>query len=186
VRRRLERELRRRGLPALFGELERVDAVYAEKVGPADRQRILRALEVYRATFRPLSSFPVPHRPREAFRFLLIGLDRDRDDLYRRIEHRVRRMFREGLVDEIKKLKRLGFTESDPGMQAIGYREFFHMERTGCTTLAEVRDLIVRNSRRYAKRQITFFRRFDGVRWFHPDHRAKIAALARAFVADVG
>ncbi len=183
VRGRLREELSRRGLPALFTELEHADPAYAAKVGPEDRQRILRALEVYRLTGRPVSAFPVPNVPREDYRFLLVGLDRDREELYRRIERRVAGMFRDGLVDEVKELRRRGFGESDPGMQAIGYREFLHMERTGCLTLKDVQDLVVRNSRRYAKRQITFFRRFEGVRWFHPDEHREIAALTRAFAA---
>lgn len=183
VRCRLQGELADRGPAALFRELEQVDGVYAAKIGPEDRQRILRALEIYRLTGRPVSSFPVPNQPRDDFHFLLIGLDRDREELYRRIEHRVDHMFREGLVHEVKELKRRGYTESDPGMQAIGYREFFQMERSGCITLTDVRDLIVRNSRRYAKRQITFFRRFKRVQWFHPDAYGRIASLVGAFVA---
>ncbi len=95
---------------------------------------------------------------RDKYDFLLIGLIRDREELYSRINRRVEIMFENGLVDEYKKLKKLGYTEDDPGMSGIGYSEFSLMERHGCFTLADVKEMIKQDSRKYAKRQITFLK----------------------------
>jgi tRNA dimethylallyltransferase len=96
--------------------------------------------------------------------------------LYSRIEQRVERMFREGLVGEVSSLLRQGLGFEDPGMRGIGYREFFEL-RKGCATLETVKQLIKRNSRRYAKRQITFFKSLAGVHWMDPEEVDSACAL---------
>jgi tRNA dimethylallyltransferase len=174
VREKLERECETRGLDALYHDLRQVDPVTAGRVSPNDRYRITRALEVWRVAGKPLSSFVPPAVPREGYRFLLIGLRRPRDELYRRIECRVREMFEKGLADEFRSMRARGYTADTPGMRGIGYREFFLAARLGCTTAAEVVEMIAGNSRRYAKRQITFFRSIPGVRWYSPEETESI------------
>lgn len=169
IREWLDQRLLTEGLPHLYEELKRVDPVAGERISPRDTYRILRALEVYHATGRPLSAFPVPKTPRLDRPYLLIGLQRDREDLYQRIDARVEEMFRQGLPEEVARLMASGYREEDPGMRGIGYREFFRLGRLGCLTLSQIKMEIQKNSRRYAKRQITFFKSLPGVRWIDPD-----------------
>jgi tRNA dimethylallyltransferase len=90
-------------------------------------------------------------------------------------------MFDAGLAGEVKRLIARGYGPRDPGMRGIGYREFFEMQR-GCTTLAGVQEQIARDSRRYAKRQLTFFRAIAGVEWVHPDDQRSLQSLLSAFI----
>ena len=182
VRLELKREAAQKGLQALLDELERVDPATRSRVKERDTYRIVRALEVYRSSGRPLSAFTNPTEPRGDYQFLLVGLVRERGELYSRIEQRVEAMFREGLVGEVSSLLKTGLDFDDPGMRGIGYREFFEL-RKGCATLETVKQLIKRNSRRYAKRQITFFRSLDGVHWLDPEQVGSACALIRSFMA---
>jgi tRNA dimethylallyltransferase len=142
----------------------------------------MRALEVHESTGRSLFSFRWPRVPRKDFRFLLIGLEREREELYRRIGERVDRMFNDGLLREVKALLAMGYGQGDPGMRGIGYRELLQM-RAGCQTVADVRELIARTTRRYAKRQITFFRAVPGVHWMKPDRPLEVREKIEAFIA---
>ena len=184
LRQTLRGEMRERGAAALRGELEKADPVSAGRIHPNDHYRLIRALEVYRLTGCPLSSFAPPGAAggatRSPFRFLLIALERDREDLYRRIDARCGAMFRQGLPGEVRGLWEAGYGPDDPGMKAIGYREFFTGEEPGpvsgrepegrpdrcpiSTDTAAVEALVARNSRRYAKRQICYFASMPGVK----------------------
>jgi tRNA dimethylallyltransferase len=174
VREEVREELEQRGAEALYEELKRVDPPAAEKISQKDTYRITRALEVYRSSGRPLSSFPVPDTVREGINPIIICLTREREELYARIDRRVELMFELGLTNEVRKLMQAGYTEQDPGMRGIGYREFFLMRRWGCLTAMGVKELIQRNTRRYAKRQITFFRHIPSVHWFSSSRSAEI------------
>jgi tRNA dimethylallyltransferase len=167
ARARLKELARVEGREALVRLLRERDPDAAARIPAADTYRITRALEVLESTGESVFSFRWPRSLRPDFQFLLLGLQRDREELYARIEARVDRMFSEGLLDEVKKLLSLGYGPEDPGMRGIGYREILGL-RSGCATMADARDLIKRNSRRYAKRQLTFFRSVRGVKWFHP------------------
>jgi tRNA dimethylallyltransferase len=183
VRNSLRVELEAEGPDPLYRELERVDPDTAGRISRADTYRILRALEVHRVTGRPLSDFAVREKPRELYEFLVLGLDRPREELYRRIDRRVETMFAEGLLHEFKGLLGKGYGRYDPGLKAIGYREFFEMREEGCPSLADIRDRIMRNTRRFAKRQITFFKRMPGIRWFHPEDEEGLRREVTAFLA---
>ncbi|MCX7786215.1 MAG: tRNA (adenosine(37)-N6)-dimethylallyltransferase MiaA [Spirochaetes bacterium] len=169
VREWLDQRLELEGLPRLYEELKRIDPVAGERISPRDTYRILRALEVYYSTGRALSSYAVPVSPRLGRSYRLIGLIRDRKELYQRIDARVEEMFKQGLPEEVARLIALGYGEEDPGMRGIGYREFFQLGKEGCLTLSQVKTEIQKNSRRYAKRQITFFKSLPGVQWLHPN-----------------
>ncbi len=178
VRSELDAECSRAGTEEMHRRLQGADPEAAERISPRDRYRILRALEVIETSGKPLSAFRVPDVPRADVDFLTVGLLRPREELYRRIDARVDAMFRRGLPGEAAGLMKAGLTENDPGMKGIGYREFFLMKRDGCSRLKDIADRIKADSRRYAKRQITFFRSLPGVTWVHPDDRA---ALNRIF-----
>jgi tRNA dimethylallyltransferase len=153
-------------------ELARGDPISAERIHLNDIYRLLRALEVLRLTGRPLSSFGVSGAgagQAAACRFILVGLSRPREELYRRIDARCAAMFAQGLPDEVRRLYDRGYTPRDPGLRAIGYREFFVRDEDDSYRLSSdisgVQALVAQNSRRYAKRQITFFASLPGVQW---------------------
>ena len=166
LRMRLQERMQHIGAAAMYAELASFDPASAAKIHIHDEYRILRAHEVYCASGRPLSSFELPYRYREGFRFCPIFLDRPRDELYRRIEARVDEMFAQGLQQEIARLTAQGCTADYPAMKAIGYREFFKLspDAPAAAPLDAVKDLIKRDSKRYAKRQQTFFQSFPNVR----------------------
>jgi tRNA dimethylallyltransferase len=182
TRARLKEIARTEGRGALVRLLREKDPRAAARIPAADTYRITRALEVLESTGESVYSFPWPRTPRDDFQFLLLGLQRGREELYARIEARVDRMFSEGLVQEVKKLLALGYRPSDPGMRGIGYREILAM-RSGCETLAHVRELVKRNSRRYAKRQLTFFKSVQGVKWFLPSELTPLRDAVTRFLA---
>ncbi len=169
LRKALESEARERGLEPLFRRLEAVDPAYARKIGERDRIRIVRALEVYEATGRPLSEhFLRTESPVKGIDVVRIGLRLDRQTLVRRIEDRVDRMFGKGLVEEVRGLLQRGIPESAPPFRALGYRhvlKHFRGEMSLEDTVARTKI----DTRHYAKRQMTWFRKMDGVTWSSPD-----------------
>lgn len=169
LRAALEKEAKDKGLEVLFERLKEVDPAYARKVRSRDRIRIVRALEVYEATGRPLSEhFLRTESPVRGTNIVKIGLRLDREALYRRIEDRVDRMFDRGLVAEVRGLLERGVTTGAPPFQALGYRHVLkHL--AGELTLDQARGLTKQDTRRYAKRQMTWFRKMGGVSWFGPD-----------------
>ena len=176
IREALKAELREKGAPALMDELSRFDPTSAERIHLNDEYRLLRALEVLRLGGRPLSSFAVAPGPTDAddprgrVRFVALGLFRPRAELYGRVDLRCAEMFERGLPEEVRALRDSGYGPRDPGLRAIGYREFFvedESEPDGFRLsgdLAGARELIARNSRRYAKRQIAFFASIPGAK----------------------
>lgn len=167
LREELRGELSRRGGEALHEDLQTIDPTSAAVIDPHDHYRILRALEVYRASGRPRSSFSPPETLRLHETVELIELHRPREDLYRRINARVAAMMNAGLPGEMMELQAAGYGPDTPGLQTIGYREFFEPDTGPPWSPAQIdaiRDLIARNTRRYAKRQETFFRRIPGGR----------------------
>ncbi|HSM52047.1 MAG TPA: tRNA (adenosine(37)-N6)-dimethylallyltransferase MiaA [Thermoanaerobaculia bacterium] len=179
---RLERE----GLPALAAELARRDPATASRLSPGDRHRILRALEVEDATGEPLSAWhargPIGASPLAALR---IGLTLPRALLYDRIEQRVREMIAAGWVDEVERLLAAGVAASAPAFQALGYREIVAVLE-GRMRLAEAEQRIVKATRRYAKRQQTWFRRDPRIRWFDARESDGAVHFIAAFMSGEG
>lgn len=159
IRRRLEEEACRDGLETLHRRLEAFDPVTAARLHPNDGVRIIRAMEVFLLTGRSLSSFHEEHRfANECYECFRIGIHMDRELLYRRVEERVDRMIADGLVEEVRGLLAAGYSPMLKSMGSIGYREICaHL--AGEYPLEEAIRLIKRNTRQYAKRQITWFRR---------------------------
>ncbi len=181
VREELRRIEQEEGHQLLYQELLRADPAAAARIPANDRYRIVRALEILRTTGRSVFSFEWPRALRAGYDFLILGLERPRETLYRRIGSRVRRMFEAGLVDEVRRLIGLGYGPRDPGMRAIGYREFFEMQR-GCLRFSEVEGLIERNTRRFAKRQMTLFRTVPEVQWVDAEDQARLSQRIGAFL----
>ncbi|MEM7582662.1 MAG: tRNA (adenosine(37)-N6)-dimethylallyltransferase MiaA [Acidobacteriota bacterium] len=161
----LEERLAREGLEVLYCELLQVDPDTARRLAPRDRQRILRALEVAVSSGRPLSSWirqrPLGTKPLEAVK---IGLTLPRTILYDRISSRVEDMVRRGWVDEVAAILQRGVDPQVPAFQAIGYRQIVRHVQGGWSLRAAMDDT-VRATRRYAKRQMTWFRKEKDVRW---------------------
>lgn len=187
VREALQRELREGGPGPLRCELEAADPESAERIHPNDHYRLTRALEVWRCSGRPLSSFPPPAAPRDDIDYLAVGVRRPREELRRRIDERVEEMFRAGLAAEAESLRGSGLRATDPGMAAIGYSEFFEaaggspFDALDAEVLAAVKERIKTDTRRYAKRQELFFRDLPGARWIEADDLPSLLRAARDF-----
>lgn len=178
----LRERLAREGLEVLYEELKKVDSAAAAKIHPHDKVRILRALEVYYATGRPFSELAREHAfaPRR-YRALKIGLTLPREELYRRLEARVDRMLTEGLLEEVRELLHRGY---DPGLKplrSIGYRHMIAYLQ-GKVPFSEAVRLMKRDTRHYAKRQLTWFRADPEIVWFHPEEKEKIARKVQEFL----
>lgn len=181
TRARLRRLLASEGQASMYRMLAGRDPDAAARIQPNDRHRTLRALEVMEGAQKSLFSFRWPRTPRDDMRFLLLGLTRPREELYRRIERRVAAMFEQGLMDEVKRLVAAGHGPADPGMRGIGYRQILTM-RDGCETIPLVKERIAADTRRYAKRQLTFFRAVPGVTWLSPDSPDELKGRMNAFL----
>jgi len=180
VRERLRREMGALGLPALYARLLHLDPATASRLHPHDTYRIIRALEVMEATGRPLSQFIAAHRFKDApYEVLKLGLMLPREELYRRIDARVQLMLEAGWLEEVKDL----LTRYPPTLkplQALGYRHLINY-LTGRWSWEEALTYLARDTRRYAKRQLTWFSSDPEIRWFNPDQTEAMAAVLAEF-----
>ena len=154
IRTQLKNELEKSGIDFMYEKLKLVDNESAQKINKNDAYRILRALEVFHLTGKPRSSFSLSEKLRENYDFFTVILERDRSDLYERIDMRIEQMFSQGLEQEVQSLIEKGFTKDDAGMKAIGYREFFE----GFDSPAEIKEKIKHDSHKYAKKQYVFMK----------------------------
>jgi tRNA dimethylallyltransferase len=184
IRARLRSEGEAMGASHLFHRLAAVDPVTAERIHSSDLVRIIRALEVWECSGRPISVWQREHGFREhPFRVLKIGLSVPRPELYARIDDRVERMMARGLQEEVAWLLKRGYGPELKSMQSLGYR---HLVRylTGRSSRAEAVATMKRDTRLYAKRQMTWFGRDPEIRWAHPGEGERIARLALAFLEN--
>lgn len=145
----------------LHEKLESVDPQSAERINKNDKKRLIRALEVYELTGLPISRLQKKNK-NKSLRLICINLDREK--LYKKINERVDRMLREGLIDEVKSLLKKGYDENLPAMQALGYKEVISYLNNKLSH-DEMVELIKRRTRNFARRQLTWFRRFENVQW---------------------
>ena len=174
TREEIQRTIDDIGLDKAYEMLMSLDMEAAKKIDKNDRYRISRALEVIKDTGRPLSSFPVSDTLREDIDFVIIGKKKKKKELEERIRKRVDIMFDSGAVREMKALLSMGADLSWPGMQGIGYREWFYAMESGEVNIPIIKDMIIRSSIKYAKRQMTFFSSFSDTLWFSPNDIEKI------------
>jgi len=184
VRRGLEETAKRYGSEALLDELARVDPETAARLHPNDLVRIVRALEVYRLSGRPISQQRSEHGfAGDYYRALKIGLTVERRELYERIDRRVEQMIAEGLVEEVKSLLARGFSPGSKALRSIGYRQICAY-LAGEYGLDEAVRLIKRDTRHYAKRQLTWFKADGEIKWVeYSDNFASICNYVIEFFA---
>jgi len=177
VKEKWRTEISEKGIDAVFEKLRAVDPQTAAVLHPNDVQRVVRALEVWELSGRPISSFRKGKEKSADFQTLFIGLNREREELYQRIEKRVDAMLAAGLVEEVKSLEQMGFGPRLNALRTVGYQEVFEHLR-GELSFEEMVGKIKMNTRRYAKRQLTWFRKDDRIRWFTLDdvHADALAA----------
>ena len=181
LRSSLAEELKTLGIEAMAERLRELDPAYYEVVDRKNPARVLRALEVCIATGKPYSTLRTGQRRERPFGIVKVATDMDRATLYERIDRRVDIMIEQGLEQEARAVYHLRELNS---LQTVGYREMFDYF-DGTTTREEAIELIKRNSRRYAKRQLTWFRRDEEFAWFHPADKEKIIEYIDAKICEL-
>lgn len=183
LRDRLHKLLERHDKAWMYRMLELADYKLSVTLNENDSQRVLRGLEVFFGTGRKLSDFYKEKRNNlDNVSYLKIALNVPRDELYDRINRRVDIMIQSGLENEVGKLLQMGYTRDDWGMKGIGYAEFLDYF-DGKYSFRETVDKIKQNSRHYAKRQLTWFRKMNDVYWFSPEQENEITSLIEDFLA---
>lgn len=177
-RKQLQQEAETHGVEHVHDRLKALDPSAAARIHPNNLKKVIRALEVIETTGEGIREFRESFVPTKAYQCILIGLSRDRDELYRRIDERVDELMKAGLVDEIESLLEKGLTESNISMKGIGYKEIIvHLH--GEYDLSEAVRLVKQNTRHYAKRQMTWLRRYQDMIWFNlSEYRFDDAALS--------
>ena len=164
IREKLKRRADEEGLAALYRRLSDIDPDAVKKIHPNDKRRIMRALEVYEISGQPISRIQATKTEAADFLPVFWGLRWPREVIYKRIEERVDRMVDSGLVQEVKRLRGMGYGLQNNSLHSVGYKEIVdHVE--GRTTLQEAVQLIKQNTRRFAKKQLTWFRQDDRIQW---------------------
>ncbi len=166
VRTTIEEQFARGGVEELLGELRRVDPVFAARVDRTKPRRMIRALEVYHVTGVPISRLHEEQRIEIPFKSRVLGLAWPKPELHRRIGRRCEQMFEGGLLEEVEGLVRKGYGPELNALNTVGYAEVFEF-RKGVITQDEMVEQISRNTRRYAKRQMTWFRRDERIEWLN-------------------
>lgn len=170
TRETLKARLSSEGLEPLVEELRRLDPEYYEIVDKQNPRRVVHGLEICLMTGKTYTSFRKREKKQRPFRILKIGLNREREELYNRINQRVDQMIAEGLLDEAKSLYPMRHMNA---LNTVGYKEMFAY-LDGTWTLEEAVERIKGNSRRYARKQLTWYKKDEQIRWFHPDEKDKI------------
>jgi tRNA dimethylallyltransferase len=175
IREQLNQQFATEGIGNIRKRLQQLDPEYFEKVDQSNPQRMIRGLEVVLSTGRKLSSFQTNTKKERPFDIIKIGLNTDRKLLYDRINQRVDAMIENGLIEEVKSL--LPFRQYN-ALNTVGYSEIFDY-LDGKTDLQTAVDAIKQNTRRFAKRQLTWFRRDEATKWFEPNEVEEVIAYIR-------
>lgn len=163
------------GLEALCAELKLLDPVYYNEVDLKNHKRVIHALEICYMTGKPYSSFRKNQPKKRPFNILKIGLRREREELYERINHRVDLMIEQGLVEEAKKVYPQKGLNS---LNTVGYKELFEFFDKKCSLDFAI-EKIKQHSRIYSRKQMTWFKRDKTIHWFHPDQKEEISLLLK-------
>ena len=170
IREEMKRRYAEEGLEALCEDLRRLDPEHYAIVDRQNYRRVIHALEICYQTGRTYTSFRTQQKKERPFRIVKIGLNRDREELYNRINQRVDKMMADGLLDEVKSLVNKRSTNA---LNTVGYKELFDY-LDGRWSLDEAVERIKGNTRRYARKQLTWYKRDADMRWFHPDNITEI------------
>lgn len=186
LRQKLTEECEKRGLPVLYERLSRLDREAADNIQPTDKVRIIRALEVIYLTGSPFSQLTRKHAFSDRqFLALNLCLNIERQVLYSRINRRTLSMIDLGFIGEVEGLLEMGYSPGLKPMQSIGYRHIMGYLKGRCD-LDEATSLIQRDTRRYAKRQLTWFSADPDVIWVNPAYKPAIINKARTFMQRLG
>jgi len=178
IRTEMKRRYEAEGLDALVEELRQLDPEHYAIVDKKNYRRVIHALEICHQTGRTYTSFRVGEKKERPFRTLKIGLNRDREELYRRINLRVDNMMRNGLFDEVKRMYPKRHLNA---LNTVGYKELFNY-LDGTWTLDEAVERIKGNTRRYMRKQLTWFKRDDSIHWYSPDDYDNIIQLIEHYI----
>lgn len=170
IREEMKRRYAEEGLEALCEDLRRLDPEHYAIVDRQNHRRVIHALEICYQTGRTYTSFRTQQKKQRPFNIVKIGLNRDREELYNRINQRVDQMMEDGLLEEVKSLINKRNTNA---LNTVGYKELFDY-LDGRWSLDEAVERIKGNTRRYARKQLTWYKRDADMRWFHPDNITEI------------
>jgi len=178
----LEEESKIHGKKYLYDKLSKIDPVSASKINSNDLRRIIRALEVYKSTGKTISYLQKKDFNKKAkFRYYIIGLKRNRENLYQRINLRVDKMFKDGFIEEVKMLRDMGYKEDLNSMQGLGYKQI-NKYLNGVYTKEEAIGLIKIETRHYAKRQMTWFKnKIENIKWINLDESCENNVISNLF-----
>jgi tRNA dimethylallyltransferase len=179
LREKLQKEAEEAGVEHIHERLKEVDPVAADRLHPRDCRRVIRALEVFYRTGRPISSYQYRDEDqRPLYNVKMFGLYMARESLYRRVEKRVDRMIEAGLVEEVRGLLSRGYNREVTSMRGLGYKEIIsHLE--GEVPFEQAIEILKRNTRRFAKRQLTWFRRDPRIQWIDMEQSGGVFAAAQ-------
>jgi len=173
IRKTVREQYEQSGLPPLLSELKTTDPVHFEEVDRSNHKRVIHAIEICRMTGRPYSSFRTRQIKERPFRMIKIGLTLPREELYERINERVDRMMQNGLLEEARRCYPFRHCNA---LNTVGYKELFSYF-DGIWTLETAVEKIKRNTRIYARKQMTWFKRASDIHWFHPNDMQGITSL---------
>ena len=180
IREEMKRRYQEEGLEALCEDLKRLDPEHYAIVDLQNHRRVIHALEICYQTGKTYTSFRTQTRKERPFRIVKIGVNRDRDELYNRINQRVDDMMSAGLLDEVESLKAW---RDNNALNTVGYKELFDY-LDGRWPLDEAVERIKGNTRRYARKQLTWFKRDQEMTWFHPDQTDEIVEFIEEKLKD--
>ena len=183
IREKLEQELAENGIDYMHEKLRGLDEEAANRIHKNNTKRVIRAIEVCMSG-QKMNDFSKDLRCNEKYKPIIIVLNRDREVLYQRINKRVDIMLENGLLDEVKELLKMGYTKDMISMQGIGYKEMIKY-LDGEYTYDEAIEIIKRDSRRYAKRQLTWFKRYQDAKWFDLDKYQDIEILKEDIINHI-
>lgn len=184
LRASLKGEATEKGNRFLYDRLVAVDPEAASRIHENDVKRVIRAIEVFTHTNMPISEHARQSRLEPPpYRYIVFGLNWDRSRLYERIDERVDNMLKKGLVKEVQNLVDKGYDKGSTAMQGIGYKEILSYLK-GLTSLEETVELLKLNTRHYAKRQLTWFRRIEGIHWLDVDDDADLKETAEKIIHE--
>ena len=175
---------KKKGNEYLYNELKKVDDVSAEKMLPQNWKRVIRALEVYKLTGKPIWMHYQNQQIERKFSFKQIGLNWKREELYNNIENRVDKMIEDGFIDEVKSILNMGYSRNLNALNTVGYKEIIEY-LDNKISLERAIELIKRNTRRYAKRQMTWFNADKRIEWYNINNEDDFKNLAEKIAKEI-
>jgi len=183
LREKLQDEASKMGNEYVHNKLREIDSDAANRIHPNNLKKVIRAIEIYYETGDKIGDFSKDIKLNDEYEFFLVGLTRDREELYSRINMRVDIMINQGLVEEVKKLLNLGYSKELISFKGLGYKEIIRYLE-GEYNIDEAINILKRDTRRYAKRQLTWFRRYSDINWYNLSNYSSSENLANDIIND--